>query len=85
MSQRLAGKVAIVTGGASGIGRATCHLVGREGAVVLVTDIDEPGGRAVADEVTRAGSRAAFLRLDVTQAGFVTGTELVIDGGMTAR
>ena len=66
MSERLAGKIAIVTGGASGIGRATCRLFGREGATVLVADIDAAGGRAVAEELARAGSRAAFLRLDAT-------------------
>jgi len=67
VSGRFAGKVAIVTGGASGIGRATCRLFGREGAAVLVTDVDEPGGRAVAEEIQRSGGRATFLRLDATR------------------
>ena len=67
MSGRFAGKVAIVTGGASGIGRATCRLFGREGAAVLVTDVDEPGGRAVAEEIQRSSGRATFLRLDATR------------------
>jgi NAD(P)-dependent dehydrogenase (short-subunit alcohol dehydrogenase family) len=64
---RLAGKVAIVTGAASGIGRATSRLFGREGAAVVVTDVEEPGGRAVAEEIRRGGGRAAFLRLDATR------------------
>ena len=41
---RVKGKVALVTGAASGIGRATALLLVREGATVVVTDIDEPGG-----------------------------------------
>ena len=79
MSERLAGKVAIVTGGASGIGRATCRLFGREGAALLVADIDEGGGRAVAEEVARAGGRAAFLRFDVTlEAHWIAAVEHVL-------
>jgi NAD(P)-dependent dehydrogenase (short-subunit alcohol dehydrogenase family) len=66
VSGRLEGKVAIVTGGASGIGRATCRLFAREGALVTVADVDEPGGRVVAEEIVRDGGRATFRRLDVT-------------------
>ena len=58
------GKIAIVTGGASGIGRAAALILAREGACVMVTDIDEAGGKAVADAL---GDAAVFVRLDVTQ------------------
>jgi NAD(P)-dependent dehydrogenase (short-subunit alcohol dehydrogenase family) len=64
----LAGKRALITGGASGIGRATALLFAREGAAVSVVDLDEKGGRGVARLVEEEGGRAIFVRADVTQA-----------------
>ena len=57
----------VVTGGASGIGRATALLLAREGARVLIGDIDQAGGRAVASEAAGAGLAVDFLPLDLTQ------------------
>jgi NAD(P)-dependent dehydrogenase (short-subunit alcohol dehydrogenase family) len=63
---RLEGKVAIVTGGASGIGRASARLMAAEGAAVCVGDIDETGGRRTVADVERDGGHALFVRTDVS-------------------
>jgi NAD(P)-dependent dehydrogenase (short-subunit alcohol dehydrogenase family) len=60
------GKVAIVTGGASGIGAACAETLAREGAKVLVTDVDDALGTAVVARIKTAGGDATFLHQDVT-------------------
>ena len=64
----LTGKRALITGGASGIGRATALLFAREGAAVAVADVDQANGEAVVREIVEQGGRAIFIRCDVTQA-----------------
>lgn len=61
------GKIAIVTGAASGIGRAVAVGLGRRGAAVCVADINEPGARETASRVAAAGGNAYAVRLDVTR------------------
>ena len=61
-------KVAIVTGGASGIGRALCEELGQKGAVVIVADINTKGAQQVASAVATAGGQARGVYLDVSQA-----------------
>lgn len=63
---RLAGKVAIVSGAASGMGAATARRFAKEGASVMIGDVLEEEGRKVAAEITRANGAAEFMRLDVT-------------------
>jgi 3(or 17)beta-hydroxysteroid dehydrogenase len=60
---RVAGKVAIVTGGASGMGKADARLLAREGACVVIADLNETDGQLVAESI---GENALFLRLDVS-------------------
>jgi NAD(P)-dependent dehydrogenase (short-subunit alcohol dehydrogenase family) len=66
MAGQVADKIALVTGGASGIGRAIAELLAEEGASVVVTDIDELNGPNVVDGIKRAGGEAIFLHQDVT-------------------
>lgn len=63
---RLAGKVAIVTGGARGIGVATSKLFAAEGAKVVIGGIDEAAGERVITEIRKAGGVASFVKLDVS-------------------
>jgi NAD(P)-dependent dehydrogenase (short-subunit alcohol dehydrogenase family) len=63
---RLDGKVALISGGARGIGGATARLFGREGARVAIGDVLEAEGRAMETELAKAGAPAMFARLDVT-------------------
>jgi NAD(P)-dependent dehydrogenase (short-subunit alcohol dehydrogenase family) len=65
---QLSGKAALITGGASGIGRATALLFAREGAAVAIADLNAQAGEAVANEITQSGGRAIFELADVTRA-----------------
>src|SRR5580693_5007198 len=60
-------RAVIVTGGASGIGRATALLLAREGARVFIGDVDEAGGKATAEAAREAGHQADFLSLDLAE------------------
>ena len=68
---RLRGKVAIVTGGASGIGRATAELFAREGASVVVADYNAEAGRDTVQAIRDAGGEALFVAVDVSDAAQV--------------
>ncbi|MGJ8628954.1 MAG: SDR family NAD(P)-dependent oxidoreductase [Sulfitobacter sp.] len=63
---RVEGKIAIVTGGALGMGRAFCDLLAQEGATIVLADVDEENGKAAAAEITKAGGKASFVKLDVS-------------------
>ncbi len=63
---RLENKVAIITGGAGGIGTADCKLFAKEGAKVIIADIAEEAGKALEEEIKADGDEATFMKLDVT-------------------
>lgn len=69
-----AGKVAIVTGAASGIGEATALLLAAEGAAVLLADVQDERGETVAERIRAEGGTAAYLRCDVAVAEDTAGT-----------
>lgn len=64
--KRVHNKVILVTGGASGIGSATCYLLAREGAFVALVDIDEESGKQVVSNIQSQGGKAEFWKMDAT-------------------
>jgi NAD(P)-dependent dehydrogenase (short-subunit alcohol dehydrogenase family) len=63
----VAGKTALVTGAGAGIGRVIALRIAREGAAVVVNDVDEPTGSQTVADIAEAGGRASFAQADVTQ------------------
>ncbi|KAA1180595.1 SDR family NAD(P)-dependent oxidoreductase [Paenibacillus sp. B2(2019)] len=68
---RLAGKIALITGSASGIGKGSALLFAQEGATVIVNDLDMVKGEATVKEITQAGGKAVFIQADVTDPASV--------------
>ena len=71
----LKGKVAVVTGAASGIGKQIALTLANSGAAIAIVDLNEDGAKAVAKEITDAGGKAIGLRMDVTD-------EQAVDSGI---
>ncbi len=63
---RLDGKIALVTGGSSGIGKAACMMMARENATVIVADVNDKAGKQVAEDIKRSGQHAYYIHLDIS-------------------
>src|SRR5512136_2470586 len=68
IKMRLIDKIAIITGAGSGIGRATAYLFAKEGAKVVIADIDDAGGEETAASIKASGGNAIFVHTDVSIA-----------------
>jgi NAD(P)-dependent dehydrogenase (short-subunit alcohol dehydrogenase family) len=68
MTGEFGGKVAIVTGGSSGMGRATAYAFAKRGAKVVVADVDVKGGEATVSRIRESGGEAIFTRTDVSKS-----------------
>ena len=80
MTGRVAGKVALITGAASGLGAESARRLAREGASVVLTDLAIEAGEALADEIADAGGAALFLEQDVTdEAGWIAVVDQAMD------
>jgi NAD(P)-dependent dehydrogenase (short-subunit alcohol dehydrogenase family) len=66
MSGRVAGKVALITGAASGLGKASAERLAQEGAIVILSDINVSAGKAAAAAIAATGTEAVFIELDTT-------------------
>ncbi|HEB31278.1 MAG TPA: SDR family oxidoreductase [Spirochaetes bacterium] len=75
---KLENKISIITGAASGIGKATAILFGEEGSTVVVADIDMEGARKTADEMREKGGRAFPVKVDLSDIGDIQSTVLDI-------
>ena len=82
---RMANKTAIVTGGGSGIGRATCVRFAEEGANLVVADIDESGAEETVAKVLELGRQALVAKADVSEKDYMTGELLLVTGGKSAQ
>jgi NAD(P)-dependent dehydrogenase (short-subunit alcohol dehydrogenase family) len=71
MAGQVAGRVVLITGGGSGIGRATALAFGREGGRVVVSDVSAEGGHETVERIVTAGGEAIFIGADVTDAAAV--------------
>lgn len=79
-SVKLERKVAVVTGGGSGIGRATCELFAAEGASVVVADVAEESGQKTVESIAAAGGTAVFVATDVTSEAQVASLIAAAEG-----
>ena len=82
---RFDGRVALVTGGASGIGKATAIRIADEGGSVVIADVQDEAGEAVVEEIRQGGGKAAFVHLDVTdEPGWADAVATTLDdfGGL---
>ena len=65
--RKLEGKTAIITGAASGLGRASALLLGQEGANIVVADLNEKDGQTLVEQIGQAGASAVYVKVDVTK------------------